>query len=302
MSRIRSIHPGLFTDDDYMALSFPARELIKGIWVEADDNGIFEWKLRTIKARIMPADNVDMDALAVELVKYRFIKRFEADGKAYGAVRNFCRYQRPKEPNPIHPIPDAIKLYVCHGYKRGGKAASYEDADSPSIEDRYGETSPELPQSFRKVRSDGGGRREEEEDAAATAGEGVNAVLDPSRLVGKTVLSLMGIDLTKLEAAHWLSKLDRAATWLADGFDPDLDIYSAVNAVLERERLTKNNPSWVPASLRYFDRAIADRNAERINPTPRRDAVPAGSRQHPKSAKAAFDKLDAELSARKAAE
>ncbi|OAN53879.1 hypothetical protein A6A04_13380 [Paramagnetospirillum marisnigri] len=165
-------------------------------------------------------------------------------------------------------------------------------------------TSPERsPNDVRTKKNEVNEVNEVNEDTAAAARADVNAVLDQSRLVGKTVLSLMGIDLTKLDAAHWLSKLDRAATWLADGFDPDLDIYPAVNAVLDRERLSKNDPSWVPASLRYFDRAIADRRVERSNKLSCRDAVPVGShRPHPKSASAAFDRLDAELAARRAPE
>jgi hypothetical protein len=69
-----------------------------GLWTESDDQGIFEWKPITIKMRIMPVDNVDVPALLSELVRADVVKSFEQDGKTFGAVRNFCKYQRPKTP------------------------------------------------------------------------------------------------------------------------------------------------------------------------------------------------------------
>jgi len=112
MSRIRSLHPSLFTDERYMALSFPARELLKGIWCEADDQGLFEWKPLTLKARILPADAVDMVALLEELVNGQFVTKFDHEDKSYGAVRNFRKFQRPKKPNSVFFIPPELRLYV----------------------------------------------------------------------------------------------------------------------------------------------------------------------------------------------
>lgn len=112
MARIRSIHPGIFTDESYMALSFAARELIKGIWCEADDGGVFDWKPATLKARIMPNDALDLASLLQELVEGRFIGRFEVGGRPYGAVRNFCKYQHPKKPTYPNPLPDKWRSWV----------------------------------------------------------------------------------------------------------------------------------------------------------------------------------------------
>ena len=135
MTRIRSIHPGLFTDENYAVLSFPARELLKGLWVEADDNGIFEWKPLTLKMRIFPADNVEVPVLLQEL-ETSWVRQFEADGKVYGACKNFCQFQRPKKPKPVHPVPEEIKPYIKHGYKARG--AEQEDVD----EDEKGNSPP----------------------------------------------------------------------------------------------------------------------------------------------------------------
>lgn len=112
MSRIRSVHPGLFTDEAFMAASAHARMLMIGLWCEADDQGVFEWKPLTLKARLLPADTVNVSELLDELAGLNVIQRFEADGKALGAIRNFRRFQRPQKPNAIHPLPEVMRAYV----------------------------------------------------------------------------------------------------------------------------------------------------------------------------------------------
>src|SRR3990167_1771230 len=160
MARIRSIHPGIFTDEAYMALSFPSRELVKGIWCEADDQGIFEWKPLTLKARILPADNVDIMALLLELEDGDFVRPFDADGKRFGAIKNFGKWQRPKEPKYTHPMPDDLRDYVKW---KPIKASKRESLDTSS-----GETSPPLPQETVTTspksaqREEGGGRRKKD--------------------------------------------------------------------------------------------------------------------------------------------
>lgn len=154
MARIRSIHPGLFTDEAFMTASPNARLLIIGIWTEAWDDGVFEWKPLTLKAKLFPVDNVDMGALLDELVSLDFVKQFEA-GKKYGAIRNFQKYQRPKKPNSSGVLPEALRAYV-HAV--------------PSQLPTDGEKSPQM--------EDGGGREGEEgnEDTASAASSAPRAL------------------------------------------------------------------------------------------------------------------------------
>ena len=112
MPRIRSIHPGLFTDEAYMALSPYAMAAWPGVWIQADDQGVFEWKPLTLKARLLPAASVDMIALLAEYEAQGLVRRFEADGHSYAAIRNFRRYQRPVKPNSLHPLPDDLRVFV----------------------------------------------------------------------------------------------------------------------------------------------------------------------------------------------
>lgn len=113
MSRIRSVHPGLFTDETFVSLSDAAQIFYVGLWTEADDQGLFEWKPLTLKMRLRPCSNSPVDPLLDELIAGNAIKRIMLNGKAYGAIRNFRKYQKPKYPNAVHPIDDDTRKYVA---------------------------------------------------------------------------------------------------------------------------------------------------------------------------------------------
>jgi hypothetical protein len=91
-----------------MSLSAFARLLYIGLWTEAYDDGVFEWKPLTLKARIFPVDNVDMVALLAELVASDCI----AERGKYGLIRNFRHYQRPKKPNSSGVLSEQDQEYV----------------------------------------------------------------------------------------------------------------------------------------------------------------------------------------------
>ena len=112
MARIRSVHPGLFTDESFVSVSMPARMLAIGIWTECDDQGAFAWKPITLKMKLMAADAVDVAALMEELRAAGIVMSYDVGGKRYGLVRNFCKYQRPKKPNSVYPIPADLKAYA----------------------------------------------------------------------------------------------------------------------------------------------------------------------------------------------
>ena len=67
MARIRSIHPGLWTDEAFVSLTPYSRLLFMGIWTECDDMGSFEWSPLKLKMRLLPADNIDAGELLAEL-------------------------------------------------------------------------------------------------------------------------------------------------------------------------------------------------------------------------------------------
>jgi len=115
MARIRSIHPGLSSDEAYMSMSMTAKAAWPHLWMECDDHGVFEWKPIVLKARIFPADNVDFPALLEEFKRLECVKMVEIAGRQCGLVRNFCRFQRPKKPSYRHLLPDEFRTYVGIG-------------------------------------------------------------------------------------------------------------------------------------------------------------------------------------------
>ncbi len=112
MARIRSIHPGLFTDPEFADLSERAQVFYLGLLCEADDNGIFEWKPTTLRIRYRPTKDGPVDVLLSELVVANKVAAYEIDGRKYGAIRKFTAWQRPKSPKSWHPIPDHFRNYV----------------------------------------------------------------------------------------------------------------------------------------------------------------------------------------------
>lgn len=112
MARIRSVHPSLFTDEAWVSCSPLARVLYIGLLTEADDHGLFEWKPLQIKMRVLPADALDVGPLLDELIAADLVGRLESDGKTLGAIRRYCKFQRPKKPTYVYALPAEWGDYV----------------------------------------------------------------------------------------------------------------------------------------------------------------------------------------------
>jgi replicative DNA helicase len=104
---------GMSPYEAFVGLTPYARLLFMGIWTECDDMGSFEWSPLKLKMRLLPADNIDAAELLAELQAAGAIMSYEVDGKRYGAVRNFCQYQRPKKPNSVYPQTEAVRKRPC---------------------------------------------------------------------------------------------------------------------------------------------------------------------------------------------
>lgn len=166
MSRIRSIHPGLWTDEAFVSLSPCARLLFIGMWNECDDKGLFVWSPLKLKMRIMPADNIDASALLAEIEGTGQIRKYEVAGKTYGAVRNFGKFQRPKKPNTVHPSTAEILAFAGH--------------DGEAIQLNGHKVTHQLPTSGEKPpqRKEEGGRREEVAPKGACASDDARELVE----------------------------------------------------------------------------------------------------------------------------
>lgn len=207
MARIRSIHPGFFKDEDIVAVSMPARLLLLGLGVEADDKGIFDWKPITLKMNIFPADNIELEPLLDELVKAGKVLQFSTEGRSYGAISNFRKHQRPKFPNDVHPITDSIRIFV-------GLAPPIPEVTRDNVE--------QFPRIVEKslLMEDGVGEgvgvgEEKNSHRAAPAAEEPDEVIAPEkqyfrdgrRLFGKQAGSILALGKNKLGLTRALALL-----------------------------------------------------------------------------------------------
>jgi hypothetical protein len=115
MARIRSVHPGLLTDEAFAQLTVEcpiAGLLMIGLWMQADDSGAFEWKPLTIKMSCLPAAPARVEDLLEVLLGVNVIRRFEIGGRSFGVIRNFVRWQRVKRPKDVHPFTAESRAYA----------------------------------------------------------------------------------------------------------------------------------------------------------------------------------------------
>lgn len=148
MSRIRSIHPSQWTDENFVECSPFARLLALGLRNEADDNGIFKWKPVGLKMKLFPADNIDVPALLDELCAQRIVMQFEVDGTLYGAIRNFRVFQNPRSPKTEHPFTEEADVFV--GERAGDEAAEKKPVGRPRKQ-RDVETRPHQQKPFPPI-------------------------------------------------------------------------------------------------------------------------------------------------------
>lgn len=107
MSRARNLKPGFFTNGDLLECQPLARLLFAGLWCEADRRGILEDRPKSLKVKILPGDNCDIDVLLGELTDRGFIQRYEVDGIRCIFIPNFDKHQNPhvkEQPNDL-PAP-----------------------------------------------------------------------------------------------------------------------------------------------------------------------------------------------------
>lgn len=272
MARIRSIHPGLFTDEAFMELSPHAQIFTIGLWTEADDNGVFAWKPKTLKARILPAAMVDAEDLLAELVAAGAIRQFEADGGVYGAIRNFRRFQRPEKPKAYHPILDELLEYVGLSSNNhsgsdkpcppvgGSSGISRRPVADQSPTDRrpIDDPSATTPR-FRGQMEDGGGSKEEEEpsslrsdDAASAARQGDPPSAGPASPPpdARTALFREGLDRLCRLTGQPASKARPLLGKMLQAGNDDAAMVSLALAECEATRPADPVP-WLKRSIEY---------------------------------------------------
>lgn len=148
MPRIRSIHPSFWTDERMAELPFGARLLFIGTWTFADDEGRLEDNAQRLRLQVFPGGGVTTPQVEEWLMLMSNptgpLIKYEIEGRRYIQVRNFKRYQSPKNPTPSRIPPPPLSL-------------------TPLLPQDYPKTSPALPQGYPLER-EGEGERDRERD------------------------------------------------------------------------------------------------------------------------------------------
>ena len=107
MARIRTIKPEFFTSEDIVSLTPMARLLYIAMWCEADKEGRFVLKPKTLKMRYFPGDSCNIEKLCSELTECRLIVSY-GDELAY--IPKFGQHQHvnPRETESKLPAPDGV--------------------------------------------------------------------------------------------------------------------------------------------------------------------------------------------------
>lgn len=97
MPRKRFLAPEFFTHADLydaeLASGLPLRLAFAALWGHADRRGIFAWKPRELKLSCLPYDLVDFAHVLDALEADGFVQSYEVDGRRYGFIPSFARWQ-----------------------------------------------------------------------------------------------------------------------------------------------------------------------------------------------------------------
>lgn len=121
MSRIRSIKPEFFLDDEIATMEPLARLLFIGLWLMADREGRLENRPKRVKAEVLPYDDCNIELMLTKLATGGFVNFYEVGGERYIEIPNFLKHQRPN----IKESPSVIPQNVTgdnlekHGCKSG---------------------------------------------------------------------------------------------------------------------------------------------------------------------------------------
>lgn len=111
MARKRFVSPEFFAHGDLYdaerATGLPLRLAYAGLWTVTDRRGMFWWKPREMKLQIMPYDDVDFERILTALEAYGFVERYAVDGKRFGRVPSFERWQTFHRNESPSDVPDA---------------------------------------------------------------------------------------------------------------------------------------------------------------------------------------------------
>ena len=97
MARIRTVKPELAAHEGLFDLERDTGLPIRFAWVMlftvADREGRFQWRPRTLKAQILPHDNIDFSRVLDAWVSRAFVVKYRVKDAWYGCIPTFLKHQ-----------------------------------------------------------------------------------------------------------------------------------------------------------------------------------------------------------------
>jgi hypothetical protein len=116
MGRIRTLKPEFFKHEDLYELEkqsgFPIRVAFAGLLTVADREGRFAWRPRALKTDVLPYDDLDFELVLEALVSFRFLVKYEVDGKVYAYFPNWSEHQVIPHREAVSRIPEHPNVLV----------------------------------------------------------------------------------------------------------------------------------------------------------------------------------------------
>lgn len=97
MGRIRTVKPELFQHERLFELEestrLPIRVSFIGLFTQADREGRFKWRPRSLGVNILPFDGLDFSLVLDALALAGFVVKYRVDGEDYGVIPAFTEHQ-----------------------------------------------------------------------------------------------------------------------------------------------------------------------------------------------------------------
>src|SRR5258708_28854286 len=119
MGRIRAVKPDFFRHEGLFDLEqetgLRIRLVFAGLWTTCDREGRFKWRPRTLKAEVLPFDDVDFSRVLDALTTRGFLVRYACNDEEYGCVPSWNRHQiinNREQASAIPPPTESLSVQI----------------------------------------------------------------------------------------------------------------------------------------------------------------------------------------------
>lgn len=190
MARKRFVAPEFFTHRAlYRAEKksrLPLRVAFAGLWTCADRRGIFRWDPDALQLAVIPFDRCEMAEVLDALLSEDFIRKYTIDGRDYGIIPSFARWQHfhknenpSKDPPPPKQDLNSVSAPSKHGVSTVSAPSQHPASTPVAVAVAITDTTAVTAVSIESEQANG-----VPVDGAERAGSGVPA-LSPRAIVGQ---------------------------------------------------------------------------------------------------------------------